>query len=67
MAHWLYPTQFFKTALILPEIFAELKIEWVEDDASDNQMRDMRLVDEEIAIHEGGVIHISLVAKFMSC
>ena len=64
MAHWLYPTQFLKTALILPEIFAETKIEWVEDNASD--MQDMRQVDDEIALHDS-TIHKSLVAKFSSC
>ena len=34
MAHWFFSTQYLHTSLILPSLFAEAKVEWLQDEAS---------------------------------
>ena len=34
MAHWFFSTQYLHTSLILPRLFTQAKIEWLQDDAA---------------------------------
>ena len=34
MAHWIFSTQYLHTSLILPSLFTEAKLEWLQDEAS---------------------------------
>ena len=33
MAHWFFSTQYLHTSLILPSLFTEAKVEWLQDEA----------------------------------